>query len=90
MTLDEIMREVHHLSDEELHHLRNYIDQIQTKTQTDRLEPLIKESPEESIRQLDTAFAEIREGLTQEQIDEMIEAMNAEYIEPFVEDEWKD
>ena len=50
----------------------------------------IDNAPEERARQLDEAFERLREGLTQTQIDEMTEAMNAEYIEPLDENVWKD
>ncbi len=36
------------------------------------------------------AVDEIREGLTEAEIDEMIAAMNEEYIEPFDESEWQE
>jgi hypothetical protein len=45
-------------------------------------------SPEERIRRLNAAAAFIRETMTPEQLDEAIEAMNEEYIEPWDEDEW--
>lgn len=85
MTLDEIMRYVSHLSADELRHLREHIEQIERGVGT-QLGP----TPQERIRQMDEAVKTIREGMTQEQIDEMIEAMNAEYVEPFDEDAWKD
>jgi hypothetical protein len=84
MTLQDILREIHHLSAEERRHLREYIDELEQDTRG------MYESPEERIRQMDAAVAAIREGMTQAQIDDMIEAMNAETVEPFDEDTWKD
>jgi uncharacterized protein YeeX (DUF496 family) len=85
MTLQQIKQAVDSLSAEELRELREYLEQRESLEQ-----PVLILSPEERIRRLDAAVEAIREGMTQEQIDEMIEAMNAEYIEPFDEDAWKD
>lgn len=46
--------------------------------------------PEERARRLDQAFAQFREGLTPEQLDEMIAAMNEEFVEPSDDAAWKD
>jgi hypothetical protein len=85
MTLQEVIKVVDTLSPEELRVLRTYLDQREGTVQ-----PALELAPEERARQLDEAFERLREGLTQKQIDEMTEAMNAEYIEPFDEDVWKD
>ena len=85
MTLQEVIKVVDTLSPEELRELRTYLDQREGTVQ-----PALELAPEERARQLDEAFERLREGLTQKQIDEMTEAMNAEYIEPFDEDVWKD
>lgn len=85
MTLQEVIKVVDTLSPEELRELRMYLDQREGTVQ-----PALELAPEERARQLDEAFERLREGLTQTQIDEMTEAMNAEYIEPFDEDVWKD
>lgn len=85
MTLQDVIKAVDRLSPEELRELRSYLDQRESTDQyTHEL------TPEERIRRMDAAVEAIREGMTQEQIDEMIEAMNAEYVEPFDEDAWKD
>jgi uncharacterized protein YeeX (DUF496 family) len=44
--------------------------------------PLIDEDPQTRIRELEKAFAEIRASMSPEELDEMIEIMNSEYIEP--------
>lgn len=85
MTLQEVIKVVDTLSPEELRELRMYLDQREGTVQ-----PALELAPEERARQLDEAFERLREGLTQKQIDEMTEAMNAEYIAPFDEDVWKD
>lgn len=79
MTLDEIKGAIKHLSPEELVELQEYI-------QFRRPHPL---PPEERIRRMEEAAAFIRESMTPEQLDEAIAAMNAEYIEPWNEEEWK-
>jgi hypothetical protein len=85
MTLQEVIKVVDTLSPEELRKLRTYLDQREGMVQ-----PALELAPEERARRLDEAFERLREGLTQKQINEMTEAMNAEYIEPFDEDVWKD
>lgn len=70
MMLDELMRAVDELSEEELRHVNNL-------------------SADERIQMLEEAADAIREGLTPEELDEMIAAMNEEYIEPWDEAEWK-
>lgn len=85
MTLKDIMQAVDHLSHEELQYLRQYIEQREWQTH-----PARGSTPEERIRRMNRAAAMIREGMTQDQLDEMIAAMNEEYIEPVDDDLWKD
>jgi hypothetical protein len=85
MTLQDVMKAVDSLSPEELRELRTYLDQREST-----VHPAHEISSEERARRLDQAFEQLREGLTQEQLDEITEAMNAEYIEPFDEAAWKD
>lgn len=85
MTFQEVIKAVDTLSPEELRELRTYLEQREGAAQ-----PALELVPEERARRLDEAFEQLREGLTQKQLDEMTEAMNAEYIESFDEDVWKD
>ena len=85
MTLQELFKTIDRLSPEERAQLRAYLDQHEAHTPSARTL-----SPEERARKLDEALTQLREGLTSEQIDEMTEAMNAEYIEPWDESEWTD
>jgi hypothetical protein len=78
MTLDEIKQAIKQLSPEEFTELQAYIE-------FRRPHPL---PPEERIRRMEAAAAFIRETMTPEQLEEAIAAMNAEYIEPWDEDEW--
>jgi uncharacterized protein YeeX (DUF496 family) len=80
MTLNELIKAVDALSEEELRQLRDYVNQ----------RPVHRLSAEERIRMLEEASAAIREGLTQAELSEMISAMNEEYIEPFDESEWRE
>jgi len=85
MNLQEVMKAIDHFSPEELHELRAYLDRHEAQNL-----PPCALSPEERARRLDEAFAQLREGLTPEQLDEMTNAMNEEYIEPWDESEWQD
>ncbi len=73
MTLEDVKNAVDRLSPEERRELREYLDQRESVEQavTEEL------SPEERIRRLDAAVEVIREGMTQAELDEMIDAMNA-------------
>ena len=86
MTLQDVMKAIDVLPLDDLLQLRMYIDQRTTEA----MPPAVQLSPEERARRLDAAFEQLRAGLTQTELDEMTEAMNAEYIEPFDETEWKD
>ncbi len=44
----------------------------------------------ERTRRLNAALDKMREGLTQEQLDEMTAAMTEKYIEPWDESEWRE
>lgn len=79
MTLNELIKAVDTLSGEELRQLRDYVNQRH----------IHNHSVDERIQMLEEASDAIREGLTQEQLDEMFTAMNDEYIEPWDETEWK-
>jgi len=85
MTLQDVIKAVETLSPEELRQLREFLDQLEGTPS-----PAHDLPPEERIRRLDAAVEALREGLTQAELDEMTDAMNTEYIEPFDKDEWKD
>ncbi len=76
--LDEIFHAIDRLNRDQLAQLRAYVEQRITQPQLQ----IAAESPKEKADALMRAFAEMREGLTKEELDEMIEAMNSEYIEP--------
>jgi hypothetical protein len=83
MTLQDVLKVVDTLSPEELRELRAYLD--------NRAEsPHVVLSPGERARRLEEGFQALREGLTPSQLDAMTDAMNAESVEPFDEDTWKD
>lgn len=83
MTLKEIIQLVDQLSPEEKNELRDYLTPIESVD-------INKLSPEERIRRMEEAIKAIREGLSQVELDEMIEAMNYEYIEHVDDDIWRD
>ncbi len=69
--LHDLYAAIDRLNDEEL-------DQVQAHINQRRMQPQIKEDPHTRAAALKAAFAEIREGLSQEDLDEMIKAMNAD------------
>ena len=85
MTLGDIMQAVENFSYEELRDLREYIEQRERQ-----VHPARGATPQERIQRMRNAAAAIREGMTQEELDEMFAAMNEEYIEPVDDDIWKD
>ena len=85
MTLQDVKKAIDHLSPEERRELREYLEQRESN------EPSVPVlSPEERIRRMDAAVETIRAGMSQAELDDMTAAMNAEYIEPFDEDVWKE
>lgn len=84
--LREVFRTLDRLNDEELAEVRAYIDQRRAQPQ------IADEDVQAKIAALHEAFAEIREGMSQEELDDMIKAMNSEYIEPLdpADYEWLD
>ena len=78
MTLNEIKQAAQKLAPDEMDELIAYL-------QSRRKHPL---SAEERNRRMKEAAAFIRDTMTPEALDEAIAAMNAEYIEPWDEDEW--
>ncbi len=83
MDLKTLITAIDRLPADELEQLRQYIAQ--------RHEAL-QQTPQERITVLNAAFAAIREGLTEEELGQMIADMNGEYIEPDDEDSliWRD
>ena len=72
MTLNEIKQAAQKLAPDEMDELIAYL-------QSRRKHPL---PAEERIRRMKEAAAFIRESTTPEELDQAIEVMNAEYIEP--------
>lgn len=85
MTLQDVKQAIDRLSPEERRELREYLEQCES---TEQNVPQL--TPAERARRLDAAFEQLRAGLTQAELDEMTEAMNAKYIESVDEDQWKD
>jgi hypothetical protein len=85
MTLREVIKALDDLSDEELNELRGQLEQ--------RLAPQASgrgATPEERIRRLNTAASAIREGFSDSEWAEVVQAMNDEYVEPIDDAQWKD
>ena len=78
MTLAEVMKAVDELSQEELRQLREYIQQQEHK------------HGELDIEALEEVFAELREGFSEHDLEELEWAMNVEYVEPVDDSEWKE
>jgi len=85
MTLQELIKAIDELSYNDLDLLWRHMDERKHQTR-----PAQNLKPEERIRRLDSAAAALREGLTQEELVDMTQAMNNEYVEPPDEDQWKD
>ncbi len=71
--VDEILRAINHLSAHEQERVRRYLE-----SQQHPQKPRSKEEVEAWMAKLDAAIAELREGLTDEELAEIITAMNAE------------
>ena len=85
VTLQDVKKAIDQFSPEERRELREYLEQ------REGIEPFVHLlSPEERIRRMDVAAKTIRAGMTRAELDDMTAAMNAEYIESFDEDVWKD
>ena len=86
MTLDELIKAVDTLSSEEFRQLRNYVNQRHVHEQVDTE----LRAGTMNVDALMRAVDQIREGLTEEEIETMVAAMNEEYVEPFDEAEWRE
>jgi hypothetical protein len=73
--LSDLYAAIDRLNPDEFRQLRAYIDQH-------AMPPRIVEDTQTRATALKAALAEIREGLSEEDLDEMTWAMNYEYIEP--------
>ena len=79
MTLQELFRAVDRLSPNEQNELRNYLNRLQN-------DPSDVMSPAERAQRLDAAFDAFRIGLDDATLDEIVNAMNDDYIEPIGDD----
>ncbi len=75
MTLDQVIREVDHLDKEDFRLLVEHIEQRQKQ---------------EWVQAFDDAVEALQEGLTEKDVSEMVQAMNAEYIKPMDDAQWRD
>ncbi len=75
MTLDQVIREVDRLDKEEFKLLIDHIEQRQKR---------------EWAQAFDEAVEALREGLTDDEVSELVQAMNAETIKPTDDDQWRD
>lgn len=78
--LEEIMRAVCELSDEERRLLLQHIDKLP--------EQATRSTPKERTRRLNAALDMLGDGLSQAQLDEMTAAMTEDYIEAWDESQW--
>jgi hypothetical protein len=78
MTLAEIKHEIDELSPEEIELLYVYLEERREL------------SPETRIRMIEEAVAGIREGMTQQELDEMFAAMNEERVKLVDESIWQE
>lgn len=75
--MDDLFERVSQLSFAQRQQLRDRMDKL------DNDDGIIhaKGTPEERLKALREGFAKFREGLSEEELDEMVAAMNEEYIE---------
>ncbi len=85
MALSDLLRAVNVLSREELDQLYEYIEQLRERQEAAR-----GATPEERIRRLNAAAHAIRDGFSEQEWEEVVDAINVEYIEPFDDEQWKD
>jgi hypothetical protein len=74
MTFEELKRQIIALDEEQFKALLDYMANLRH---------------ERWIKSFDEALAELRDGLTETELDIMIKAMNEEYIEPIDESDWQ-
>ena len=79
MTLNDIKHAVATLSESERAELLDFIETL----------PLATLTKEERVRRFQAFIDSVQETMTPEQIEEAVEAMNEDYIEPWNEEEWK-
>lgn len=79
MTLDQIIKEIDRMDEADIERLLIHIEQRRGRDMGD-----------DWTQAFDQAVDALREGLTREEIDAMVQAMNAEYIKPADEDQWRD
>ncbi|MBL8147786.1 MAG: hypothetical protein JNL34_15520 [Anaerolineae bacterium] len=79
MTLNDIKHAVATLSESERAELLDFIETL----------PLAPLTKEERVRRFQAFIDSVQETMTPEQIEEAVEAMNEDYIEPWNEEEWK-
>lgn len=79
--LQELYRTIDRLNDEEL-------DQVQKHINQRRYRPQIDEDPQTKIAQLRSAVETFWQGVPAEKVDDIIEDMNAEYVEPYSDEDW--
>jgi uncharacterized protein YeeX (DUF496 family) len=84
MTVKEMIARLDELTPDEIAELQGEIERRRNAAREHSI------SPAERVRRLDDAFDRLRDGLTDEEIDEITNAMNEEYIEPWDETEWQD
>lgn len=78
MSLEQLLHQIDQLTGDELRQLQEHIERRR------------REAAEERVRAFDEVVAALREGLTEQEIEEIIAAINAEYIEPFDDSQWRD
>jgi hypothetical protein len=84
MMLNSLYHMIDDLSADDLDALSEYIEQQREQRR------LAQYTTEERIQKIEAAFAELREGLTPAELDEITQTMNSEVVEPFDELEWRD
>ena len=86
MNLQHLLQAIEELPADEFQRLRNFVEAHHEALHEIRR---AKGTPEERIAALDKAFTELREGLSQEDLKEIVEVMNYEYVLPVKRENWR-
>lgn len=81
--LEALKDAIRHLSPEQYREIRQFVNQNADDIFNDALEviPPVEEDVETRMAILNKAFADIRESMSPEELEEMIEIMNSEYVD---------
>jgi hypothetical protein len=81
--LSDLYAQIDRLNPDEFRQLRAYVEQHDKP-------PATAEDPQAKIAALRAATVDFWEGIPEAEIDEIVEEMNSEYVEPLSKSDWLD